>query len=56
MFLAAKLIIIKAWKKLFVYFTKVKQCMDTFFVNEKLRSVLMDTHKKFLSVPIRNSL
>lgn len=48
--LMGKLTTAIAWKRQFVHFTEVCRCMDTFFINEKLTSILFYTHKKFLKI------
>lgn len=40
----------KAWKQLFVPIAEVHRRINSFFANEKLTSILLDIHKKFLKI------
>lgn len=44
--LAAKQPIAKSWKQMFVSFAEVHRYID--FINVKITSILLGTHKKFL--------
>lgn len=50
LFIATKCAIARAWKKNTVLFAEVKSIPMTMVVNEKLTSILHDSHPKFLKV------